>query len=152
MTEDRRTKLCDILQRRNDEIAAAAAERVWSDWEPALVGSSVSSSADSGGMPSDGVPRPTTPAKALDMIINGFQHLGPVIGLCIIAEEPGVVVDSIQWLRRMFTARGMSPEKHGWEAGILEAYAAACCGLLNEAECAIVKDAVARTIAALPAA
>jgi hypothetical protein len=147
MTDERNRALLAQIQRHNDEIAEAATRRVLFAWEAALLARGAPAIADDA--PPAEVKRLATPERIAEMVVNGFKRLGPVVGLSVLTDEPGLIVDDMAWLQRAFTSRGMLPGMPGWEAQLLKAYAAACCEVLPDEDCAPIRRALDHAIVAL---
>jgi hypothetical protein len=147
MTDDRRKALLAEMQRRNDEIAEAAAQRVVRAWQSALVAHGAPSSAAD--MVAVRTTPPATAERVAEMVVDGFKRLGPVVGLSVLADEPGLIVDDMAWLRRAFGTRNMVPPVPGWEAQLLRAYEAACSEFLPPENSTLIHDVIERAVAEL---
>ncbi|HET9494848.1 MAG TPA: hypothetical protein VFR15_11515 [Chloroflexia bacterium] len=147
MTDDRRKSLLAELQRRNDEIAEVAAQRVVRAWESALIAQGAPSHAAD--MAAVRTAPPATAERVAEMVVDGFKRLGPVVGLSVLAEEPGLIVDDMTWLHRAFSTRNMAPPIPGWEAQLLRAYESACSDILPAEDCTLIHDVIERAAADL---
>src|SRR5438045_511556 len=83
-----RRKITEALLRENDSVAEAAASEAGARFTSQL---------------SNGSLRSTLP----DMLNEGFIHLGGALSLGVLVDEPGLLADDLDWLRRMLGVHGM---------------------------------------------
>ena len=142
-TDERQKSLLAEIRQHNEEIAHAASRRVIGSWSRARNTRAERASREARIAPDVQVER------LAEMANDGFKRLGPVIGLSVLADEPGLILDDMAWLRRAFATRNVAPPAPDWEVQLLEAYAAACDEVLSARHTAAIHDIVDRAAASL---
>ncbi|MEO8288334.1 MAG: hypothetical protein ABI670_18070 [Chloroflexota bacterium] len=146
---DTRHNVVKALQQYGNAIARDACSDLRLEWTALLpVPRSEGRASSTNGV--DGISRlVATSDEALSMMRNGFTYLGGVVGMSVLVDEPGLIIEDMQWLKRMFGARQMVPETHDWDGLLLRTYAGACRSCLAPEEMDLLQDIIERAIASL---
>ncbi|MBF6612005.1 MAG: hypothetical protein IVW55_02640 [Chloroflexi bacterium] len=83
------------------------------------------------------------------MMQDGFRRLGGVVALSVLVDEPGLIVDDLQWLARIFSARQMEIRDPMWFDDLLTAYVKGAAAVLQSGDVPLVAGVVERAMAAL---
>ena len=84
------------------------------------------------------------PDEARSMLREGFQRLGGVVSLAVLVDEPGLIADDLQWLKRMLGARKMLFDYSVMFDLLLDSYLQACMPLLSPPEIGVIRDSFAQ--------
>ncbi len=95
------------------------------------------------------MPRPVDHDEASAMLQDGFRRLGGVVALGVLVDEPGLIVDDLRWLQRIFSARDIQISGPAWFGNLLAAYIKGAASVLQSGEMLLVSDVVERAMATL---
>ena len=124
MNDAARRKITEALQRENDSVAEAAASEANARFISPL---------------SNGCLQSTLP----DLLKEGFVHLGGALSLGVLVDEPGLLADDLDWLRRMLGARSVQLDPPMLDL-LVQSYLDACASFLGAEEIEAFADLVAR--------
>ncbi len=147
MVEPGRLNIARLLQREADYVASLAAQDLVSKWEmDRLLGkASPGAYRDTPGLHGK-VSGPTSLDEAVRMMQDGYRRLGSVVALSLMVDEPGLIADDLQWLKRMFGARNMEPGGPVWMETLLDSYVRACESVLSDGEVETVRSVTQKAL------
>jgi hypothetical protein len=146
---DPRHNVVKALQQHAGTIARDASSDLRIEWSAIFsVPQTASSVPDASGLEGSQVPLEAGD-EMLGMMRNGFTHLGGVVGMSVLVDEPGLIIEDMQWLKRMFGARQMVPPIQDWDGLLLRTYAEACRSCLAPEEMVLLQDIIDRAISTL---
>jgi hypothetical protein len=149
MIDPVRQTIAGTLKREADFVAEHAARDLIQRWSEGLASRKPGAGEPGAAGLQGGTEGPSNADELMRMMQAGYQKLGGVVALSVLVDEPGLIVDDMRWLDRMFGERNMHPAVSSWQDLLLEAYVQACGAVLNDEESRLVRDVVDRAANAL---
>ena len=151
MNDAGRRKITEALQRENDSVAEAAASEARARIISQVSNGSLRSQA--AGIGDRAVGRQRSPHQQAgtrdsrsplpDLLKEGFVHLGGALSLGVLVDEPGLLADDLDWLRRMLGVHGMQLDLPLLDV-LARSYLDACSSFLDAEEIEALDDLIAR--------
>lgn len=145
MDETGRVKIATTLQKQSDVVALRSSQLLFARWgENTQMGSTAATRPVS--IPQNGAKGAEDRDELSGMMRDGFRRLGGVIALSVMVDEPGLIVDDMQWLKRLFGARRFTPPDPGWISLLLASYVEATGTVLAPEEVESVRAVAGRAL------